>query len=84
MAAYRFGDPRQLEPTVTVTKASEVVPTSKISVLSIIMNQRCEYNLLNVQYRIDGELPEFPSNVWYEGRSVNGYWTTSSSLLLVG
>ena len=75
MAAYRFGDPRQLEPTVTVTKASEVVPTSKISVLSIMMNQRCEYNFLSVRYRIYGELPEFPSNVWYEGRPVNSQVT---------
>lgn len=75
MAAYRFGDPRQLERTVTVTKASEVVPTSKISVLSIVMNQRCEYNFLNVQYRIDGEISEFPSKLWYEGRPVNGQVT---------
>ena len=75
MAAYRFGDPRQLERTVTVTKASEVVPTSKISVLSIMMNQRCEYNFLNVQYPIDGGISEFPSKVWYEGRPVNGQVT---------
>ncbi|KAG6997708.1 hypothetical protein G7Y79_00038g074670 [Physcia stellaris] len=71
IALFGFGDPRQLPPTLLAAMFNEMLNSAGISMLANWVDKKNSFNFLNVQYRMNPEIADFPNRQFYDGTMMN-------------
>ena len=71
IALFGFGDPRQLPPTLQAASFNEMLNSARISMLANWVDKKNPFNFLNVQYRMNPEIADFPNRQFYDGAMMN-------------